>query len=157
MTTIHRGVKRLSFTGMWFMKYGAPVLWLAMMTALLGVSIFGPEKDRSVGVAMLLLAMLTMGGLNWWVRIRPLADVVDDLGDALLVRVGGREERIAFHAIERVERRSWFGRIELHLASRDEMPKIVLFVPVNGLGIGPNPVLDDLVARVGRARSGASA
>jgi hypothetical protein len=86
-----------------------------------------------------------------------LADEVYDCGDSLLVRRGGVEQTVPLAEITNVALALFSRppRITLQLAKPGKFGRSIVFTPPTSPGLemfGRNPIADDLVARVQRAR-----
>jgi hypothetical protein len=143
---------RISFTNMDWVKYGMPVMFCVIVAVLIGGT-FLPDDRRppDVAVRILLLAVIALRVVVWRWLERPLADVVDDLGDALLVRVRGVEERVPLSEVQALVRRAFPRRVELHLMRDTSLGAVIRFLPVGSV-VGPNPTLDRLDQRIHDAR-----
>lgn len=82
-------------------------------------------------------------------RLRPLLDHVRDMGDHLLVRRDGVEDRIALSAIRRVENVARASFIRLTLASPGAFGREVTFVPIDRPSGRIAANLEERVARSG--------
>jgi hypothetical protein len=99
---------------------------------------------------MLGFPVVAMGGavLTTRMQFRPLADEVRDMGDHLVVRRDGVEDRIALSAVERVGLVSRTNFIRLTLAGTSAFGRAVTFVPH---GQQARSVADGLAERAARA------
>ena len=106
-------------------------------------------------VAMVLMALLgfvLIRKLVW-----DLADEVYDCGDTLLVRNRGVEDLIPLANVVNISVTTLTNppRVELRLALPSKLGSEVVFSPVVGVRLNPFkkiPVVEDLIARVDRAR-----
>lgn len=109
----------------------------------------GIQFPLVIGVSMLLALAIA-----WCTRyVMHIADEVDDLGDALVVKLRGRLDRIDLGNIVEVRDRtmkSWPPKIALHLLTPCAFGSVVVFYPVGGGSrfSDGNPVANDLKARV---------
>jgi hypothetical protein len=105
------------------------------------------------------LAVLAAVGLALMkVFIWNLADEIYDCGDSLLVRRGGVEENVRFSDIEGVALALFSRppRITLKLARPGKFGRSIVFTPPTSPGqeiFGRNPIAQDLIVRVDRARA----
>jgi hypothetical protein len=84
-----------------------------------------------------------------------LVDEVFDVGDALLVRSGGREERIALADIKNVNYFPYMSPPQVTLSLRRPTvfgDTIVFCAPFRIMPLSSSPIIDDLVDRIDAAR-----
>ena len=125
-----RSMKRLSLSGTWYLKYAAPIGFFAML-AFLWLQLPGETQEGRAWLIVALATLSVVGAVQAWITW-PLADAVDDDGDALLVRRGRVQARVPFAAISAVEfRRGYFPTIRLHLAEPGAFGARIVFMPAN--------------------------
>ncbi len=138
------------------MKRVFPVLFLVIMAIpyVIGRNIPGgmPPPMFIVPLVMLPVLYVIMRKLVW-----DLADEVYDGGDYLLVKAGGREERIPLSNIMNVSATLMVNppRITLRLVNPGRFGKEINFIPVRPVTLNPfakNAVAEDLIERVDKAR-----
>jgi hypothetical protein len=151
--------KRISSRNTRFYKRIFPVLWFGAVAAFLAVGV-GTMRAAHPVPAEFFIAPVFMSVIGWFVMRRmvfDLADEVYDEGDALRVRNGGDEERIALADIVNV---SYAGmtnpqRITLTLRNPGRFGREVTFSPPQSF-LGPlfraNPLVTELIDRVDAAR-----
>ena len=136
-----------------------PVFWfgllgIAIVTALVTMPLTEPAT------IIFLIAPIFMMAFGYFIMRRYLLDVVDrvfDDGDALVVRNGGREERIALDDIIKITSTEMInpGRVVLSLRRPGIFgDEIAFFAPVRMLPFTPSRVVADLRERVARAGKG---
>lgn len=141
----------------WFHKRVFPVLWFGIIGAVVaGALISGAFEKAPVAlvapVVMAIFGYFLMRKLVW-----DLVDEVYDGGDYLLVKNGGKEERIPLSNIMNVNASTLVNppRITLRLVKRGRFGNEVSFSPVKPFTLNllaRSQVADDLVVRVDRAR-----
>lgn len=138
-----------------FHKRIVPVIWFGFLFVWAWFAV-------RMRVPVLLVIPAAMGVFGFFIMkklVWVLADEVYDCGDCLLVRIGGVEERIALSNIVNVSSDIAFNRprrVELRLAAPLRLGVRVAFIPKPWLRWNPfarNAVIDDLIARVQRARA----
>ena len=145
-----------------FVKRLFPVFWFGMIAVFLLTSIVEAMQDPGHFVPMSLFApivMLLFGWLLFWIFVWDLADMVDDYGDYLRVRRGGVEERVPLTNVVNVSMIQFTNpaRLSLRLRTPCKFGDEIVFIPkrVPGIRLNPfarNPVAEDLIQRVERAR-----
>jgi hypothetical protein len=149
---------RISSTRTFFMKRIFPLLFLVIMAIPVVVALNIPGKAPvQLFIAPLVLLpvlFIVMGKLVW-----DLADEVYDGGDYLLVKKGGKEERIPLSNIMNVSSTLMVNppRITLRLVTPGKFGKDVTFSPVKPFSLNPftqNAVAENLIERVDKARRG---
>ena len=84
-----------------------------------------------------------------------LVDEVFDLGDALLVRSGGREERVALADIKNVNFFPYMSPPQVTLSLRRPSvfgDTIVFCAPLRIMPLSPSPTIEKLIDRIDDAR-----
>jgi len=148
-------MNRISSRWTRFIKWASPIAWLGAIGYFLADSAMRDGMDPIfTGVlAFAALAGLLLMKLFIW----KLADEVYDCGDSLLVRRGGVEQTVPLAEITNVALALFSRppRITLQLAKPGKFGRSIVFTPPTSPGLemfGRNPIADDLVARVQRAR-----
>ncbi len=146
---------RISSKQTFFLKRIFPFLFLVIMAVPAAIGFFvKPMQPQLVLMPLVMIPILfvIMRKLVW-----DLMDEVYDGGDYLLVKNGGKEERIAISNIMNVSATMAVNpsRITLRLATPGRFGKDVSFSPVRPMSLDPfrkNPVADNLIERVDKAR-----
>lgn len=141
-----------------FSKKVFPVLWFGFLVffVISTVATGAVEKDFMflvVPVLMAVFGFFLMKKLVW-----DLVDEVYDGGDFLLVKSGGKEDRVALSNIMNVSASRYTNppRITLRLVVPGKFGKEIAFAPVSAFTLNPfakNEVEEDLIVRVDQARS----
>jgi len=150
---------RISSKWTLFHKWMFPVLWFGglLYFVITSVAMAPAETDLMfliVPVFMAIVGVVVLKKLVW-----SLADEVYDCGDTLLVRKGGREERVALSNVINVSVSSMTNppRITLRLERPSRLGDEIVFSPlVPAISLNPfakNAVGEDLIVRVDRART----
>jgi hypothetical protein len=151
--------KRISSRNTFFMKRIFPVLWFGVIALALVAGLAGARAGKTVPppVFIVPLFMLVIGYALMRTLVLDLADEVLDEGDALRVRFGREEERIALADIINV---SYAGltnppRVTLTLRDPGRFGKEVTFSPRQSF-LSPffkrNPMISELIERVEATR-----
>ena len=139
-----------------FYKRVFPVIWFGALLLLFvfGLcSVFG-LFSAPPSIAFLIVVLL-MAVFGYWFMKKVnfnLADAVLDAGDALVIRSGGQEERIALSDIKNVNYTPYMYPPQVTLSVRRHTvfgDTITFCAPVS---IMPSPVIPDLTDRVDAAR-----
>ena len=155
------GTTRISSRNTFFVKRVFPILWFGFIALFLSAGLIGASRaTRPVPLPVFVMPAI-MAAFGWLLMRRlifDLADEVCDEGDALRVRFGDNEERIALANIINV---SYAGltnpqRVTLTLREAGRFGKEVSFCPLTPL-LGPllrttSPIVTDLIARADAAR-----
>lgn len=150
---------RLSSRSTLFLKWMLPATWLLILGGVGVAAWLQPDPDP-VALGMVCVMPLFLG-LVYRYQIWPLADAVDDVGDALQIRRRGIELRIPLAEIVNVSvpNYSRSRRISLRLRRAGQMGDEIAFLPVTRLRWNPfarDPIVEDLIRRVDAARIGAA-
>jgi hypothetical protein len=151
------GMKRISSKATYALKRLFPMLWFGVLLA--SVIVAGAAGVWRLQPALLLVPLL-MGLIGLVVMkavIWDLADEVYDCGDYLLVKSRGIELQVPLAGIINVNSTVAMNppRITLRLADAGALGAEIVFAPVRRFSFNPfarNPIADELVLRVDRAR-----
>jgi hypothetical protein len=137
-----------------FYKRIFPIIWFGSMAIFaLFVLLTGPDQDLSALIVPVLMAIIGY----WFMKklVFNLADQVFDVGDALLVRNGDREERIALADIKNVNYSPYINPPQVTLSLRRPTvfgDTIAFCAPFRIMPLSSSPIIDRLVDRVDAAR-----
>lgn len=153
--------RRISAAKTVFYKRVFPVIFFGMIALLLALAITTARRSSALPLPALIVPMLALG-IGWFVVRRLVADLADEVwdeGDALRVRFGHDEERIALADIVNIGYTTLVNpeRVTLTVRNPGRFGKEVTFCPLRGPGLlGPllrtNPLVTDLIERVDAAR-----
>jgi hypothetical protein len=129
-----------------WIKYGNPVINELVLALFFGTTFLPDVRPPSSLVRAIILALMALRLGYWFLLERPLADVVEEVGDQLLVRRRNIDVRIHPGEIDRMVRRRFPAWVELHFTSQTALGDRIAFVPVGSV-VGQNPVLDKLASR----------
>ena len=115
---------------------------------------FGPP----IGFLLVPIAMMIVGYLFMRKLVFDLVDEVLDAGDALVVKNGGREDRIALSSVMNVSYTPFLNppRVTLLLRAPSLFGNKVSFcAPLRFIPFASSPIVDELIQRIdARRRSG---
>lgn len=146
-------MKKISSRATAFHKKFFPLLWFGVLAF---AFVVGLQKGRLellwMPVLMAVLGFVIMRKFVW-----DMVDEVYDGGDYLLIRKGGEEERIPLNNIMNVNASINANppRVTLRLVKPGKFGSEVTFTPrtkVSFLPFRKNPIVEDLIVRVDRAR-----
>ncbi len=150
---------RLSSRSTTFLKWFLPGIWLLVFGGVGVAAVLQPHPGLGALVAVCVAPVFL--GLVYRYQVWPLADAVDDVGDALRVRRRGVEVRIPLADILNVSAPS-YGRsrkITLRLRRAGQLGDEISFLPVARLRLNPfarDPTVEELIGRVDAARAGSA-
>jgi hypothetical protein len=153
-------VKKISSGSTYFTKRVFPFLWfgfLAVFSVIAVIAMLNGVEDASPAFLLIPAAMAVFGFFLMKALVWNLADEVYDGGDFLLVRWGGREERVSLSNVVNVNASVAVNppRITLRLAKPGKFGEEISFSPVSRFQLNPfgkNPVAEDLILRIDCAR-----
>ena len=134
-----------------FYKRVFPVIWFGFLLLLIAFGLFSASTS-------FLIAVLLMGVFGYWMMKKVmfnLADEVLDAGNALVVRSGGQEERIALSDIKNVNYSPYMYPPQVTLSVRRHTvfgDTIAFCAPVSIVPLWSSTVIHDLIDRVDVAR-----
>jgi hypothetical protein len=159
-------MRRISSGMTFFYKRIFPVIWFGLLgcfmaipfvAPLLGVSVSGsPMAFLVVPVIMMIMGYFTMKKL-----VFDLVDEVLDAGDALVVRNGHREDRIALADITNVGYAQFMNPPRVTLSFRNPGmfgDRVSFCAPVSLMPtFSTSPIIDELIKRIDAARTASPA
>jgi hypothetical protein len=149
---------RISSRMTFFYKRLFPIIWFGGLAAFLAVGLFVTTNSRNVQTFPFLIMPVLMIAVGFFIMKKLIFDLVDevfDAGDALVVRNGGREERIPLSQIMNVNYSPMVNppRVTLSLRGGSTFGDQVTFcAPVRFIPFSTSPVIDDLIRKVDAAR-----
>ena len=150
---------RLSSRSTFFYKRIFPIIWFGFLAVFFATALFMGSSGSEFPLPFLIgpPAMAIFGYYIMKKLVFDLVDEVVDLGDALLVKNGNQEDRIALSDIMNVNYSPLINppRVTLSLRRPSLFGATVTFcAPVRFVPYSTSPVIDALIARVDTARSG---
>jgi hypothetical protein len=143
------------FTG--FLKRVFPVLWFGTLAAFAVGSLVSGEASKDPLLVLVPVIIMVVGFVLMQALVWIAVDEVADLGDALLVRNRGKEQRLALTDIRRVDAatRTNPPRVTMHLERPGPFGERITFFTADGMAFNPfrsTVVGPELAARVKRAK-----
>lgn len=152
--------RRISARNTVFYKRVFPLIWIGLAGLIVSLAVATGQRGRALPLPAMLIPALAFG-IGWFVLRRLVSDLADEVwdeGDALRVRFGPDEERIALADIVNIGYTMMVNpaRVTLTLRNPGRFGKEVSFSPVQRGFLGPllrrNPLVSDLIERVDAAR-----
>jgi len=149
---------RLSSKGTFFYKRVFPVIWFGFLIFFIAISSFVGLNGGQVPQLPFLIIPAVMMVLGYFIMKRLVFDLVDevyDLGDALLVKNGYQEDRIALSDITNVNYSPLINPPRVTLSLRRPSlfgDKVSFCAPLRFVPLSTSPVIDALIERVDAAR-----
>lgn len=150
-------MKKISSRYTFFYKKAFPILWFGtlgiVLVAMVASRVYERAPEALFGPAlMVVIGFVVMKKMIW-----DMVDEVYDDGDFLVVRSGGKDERIALSNVMNVSASTMTNppRIVLRLAKPGRFGSEVVFSPVKPMSLNPfvkNAIVEDLIVRVDAAR-----
>jgi hypothetical protein len=152
-------MNKISSNSTGFYKRVFPAMWFGFIAVFVGVALLSGAARETNGAFLLGPCLMAVFGYFIMKRfIWDLMDEVYDCGDYLLVRNRGMEENVALSNIMNVSMSIGANppRLELRLVKPGRFGTEIVFSPTRPFSFNPfarNPVAEDLMVRVDRARS----
>lgn len=148
---------RISSRQTFFMKRVFPLLFLVILLAPVGIAFTVGRNPPPIQLYIMPLVLFPILFLVLRKLVWDLMDEVYDGGDYLLVKKGGKEDRIALSNIMNVSATMMVNppRVTLRLVTPGKFGKEVSFSPVRPLSLNPftkNAIAESLIERVDKAR-----
>ncbi|MEM8996937.1 MAG: hypothetical protein AAGF23_19295 [Acidobacteriota bacterium] len=155
-------MERISSKWTFLHKRIFPALYLGIALAMLVNALWTRSWGPGYGLWWLVFALFNVVAVaSFWLALRHLVDEVEDHGDALVVKSGGEEQRIALAEILTVNSSTQSGRrLEIRLAESGRFGDRVVFLPERKVSFNPwkpSEIYESLVRRVDAAKRGAGA
>jgi hypothetical protein len=141
-----------------FYKRIFPVIWFGFLAVFFVVALVKGLGADPISNFLSLIAPVVMAVLGYQIMKRiafNLVDEVFDLGDALLVRNGGQEERIALADVKNVNYFPYMSPPQVTLSLRRPSvfgDSIMFCAPVRLMPLSPGPMIEKLIDRIDAAR-----
>jgi hypothetical protein len=154
-------MRRLSSRMTFFYKRILPVIWFGFIAVFMAAPFVAPMIGGSVSgspLAFLILPviMIVVGYFTMKKLLFDLVDEVLDAGDALVIRNGHLEERVALSDIMNVSYSQFVNppRVTLSLRNPSMFGDRVSFcAPVSFMPFSTSPIIDELITRIDAART----
>ena len=152
-------MKKISSGSTYFYKRIFPVIWFMMAAIFVAIILLVPGAGRSMPFPALVapVVVAVIGFVIMKKFVFDLMDEVWDAGDVLVVKLKDQEDRIPLAEIMNISYSGFSNprRATLTLRHPGLFGREITFCPVAKANFsGKNPVIDDLIERVDRARGG---
>ncbi len=141
-----------------FYKRVFPFIWFGVLLLLMAFGLFTMSRGDLASNVPFLIVPVLMAVFGYRIMkklVFNLADEVLDAGDALVVRSGGQEERIALSDIKNVNYSPYMSPPQVTLSVRRPTvfgDTIMFCAPVSMLPLRSSPIIAELVDRIDAAR-----
>jgi hypothetical protein len=141
-----------------FHKRVFPFVWFGMLTLFLLIGLLDPRNRGRSELPVFMIVPVAMAVVGYFVMKKLVFDLVDaafDDGDAVVVRDGGQEARIALSDIINVSYSAYTNpsRVTLMLRKPSVLGERITFAaPVRFVPFTTSPVIDELIARIDAER-----
>ena len=141
-----------------FYKRVFPVIWFGFLAVFFLVALVKGSAAGPISNLPSLIIPVVMAIIGYQIMKKMAFNLVDqvfDLGDALLVRNGGQEERIALADIKNVNFFPYMSPPQVTLSLRRPSvfgDTIVFCAPARLMPLSPSPTIEKLVDRIDAAR-----
>ena len=151
-------MRRISSGMTFFYKRIFPIIWFGFLALFMAAPFVAPMIGGSTSPMAFLIApiMMIVGYFSMKKLVFDLVDEVLDDGDALVIKNGHREERVALSDITNVGYSQYMNppRITLSLRIPSQFGDRVTFcAPVSLLPFSTTPIVDELIKRIDAART----
>ena len=152
------GMTLISSRATAFYKRGFPILWFGFLLVLIVMPLIVSSQTGQWAQPTFFIVPIMLMAIGYYVFKRIIFNLVDqvyDLGDALLVRNGTQEERIALSDITNVSYTPLMNPPQVTLSLRQPTAfgvKLTFCAPKRFVPFGSSPVIDELIRRVDAAR-----
>ncbi len=150
-------MRRISSKTTFLHKRIFPVVWFGLLAVFIVVALIAGLGDRRQSLIFLLVPIF-MAAFGYVIMKKLVFDLVDEVwddGTSLLIRNGGREDRIALPNIMNVSYSPLINpqRVTLMLRKPSIFGTEVTFIaPVRFTPFAKSPVIEDLIRRVDATR-----
>jgi hypothetical protein len=151
-------VRRISSRGTLFNKRIFPAIWFGFLILFVGVAFFSAYQRNAAPPIPFLIVPAIMAVFGFIIMRKLVFDLVDEVwddGDALVVKNGVQEQRVALSDIKNVSYSPFVNppRVTLSLRRSTVFGEQITFVaPVRFVPFSTSPIIDELIDRIDRAR-----
>jgi hypothetical protein len=148
-------MQRISSRWTFFYKRVFPAGWFGGLVLFIGIPLFASHGSLPLPFLIIPVAMIGFGYFLMKKLVFDLVDEVWDDGDALVVKNGGRDERIALADVKNVNYSAFVNppRVTLSLRQQTAFGDQVTFcAPVRWIPLTTSPVISALIDRIDQAR-----
>jgi hypothetical protein len=151
-------VRQISSKLTFYYKRIFPIIWFGLLVVFLVMAVLGITSTNDSFPAMPLIVPIVMAVVGYTFMKKLVFDLVDEVfddGNALVVRNGGKEDRIALSNIVNVSYSPYVNppRVTLSLRRPSVFGERISFcAPARFIPFASSPVIDDLIKRVDAAR-----
>jgi flagellar biosynthesis protein FliQ len=141
-----------------FYKRIFPVIWFGFLAVFFVIALIQGLAAQSIAFIPFIIVAVVMAVIGYQFMKRMAFNLVDevfDVGDALLVRSGGQEERVALADIKNVNFFPYMSPPQVTLSLRRPSvfgDTIVFCAPARLLPLSRNPTIEKLIDRIDAAR-----
>ena len=135
-----------------------PIFWFGLLLLFLAFGLIGTLRSERSPSLLFVIVPLLMMAFGYFIMKKLIFDLVDevvDLGDALMISNGGRQERVALSDIVNVSYSPFVNRPRVTLSLRTPGAfgsRVTFCAPVRLLPFSSSPVIDALIERIDAAR-----
>jgi hypothetical protein len=150
-------MRRLSSQMTFFYKRVFPVLWFGILALIFAVAILTTVAGGQFPLPVLIVPVI-LGTFGYYLFRRLLFDLVDEVwddGEAVIIKNGGEEERVALSEIMNVSYTVLVNppRVTLMLRRESRFGREVTFLPPQRFSrFTPNPLITELIERIDAKR-----
>jgi hypothetical protein len=153
-------MRRLSSKMTFFYKRVFPVFWFGFgfLLLLIAVPLFFGGAPNDPPPFLFLIVPLFMMGFGYFVMKKLVFDLVDEVwddGETLLIKNGGREQRVELRDIKNVGYSTFINPSHVTLSVRQPTTfgeQIAFMAPVPFVPFSTSPIINELIERVDQAR-----
>jgi len=141
-----------------FYKRIFPVIWFGFLAVFFVIALIQGLAAQSIAFIPFIIVAVVMAVIGYQFMKRMAFNLVDevfDVGDALLVRSGGQEERVALADIKNVNFFPYMSPPQVTLSLRRPSvfgDTIVFCAPARLLPLSRNPTIEKMIDRIDAAR-----
>lgn len=151
-------MKKISSKSTFLSKKLFPLFWFGFLAIFMFQAVMDGTVQQDPMFLVMPCVMAVFGVVLMKKLVWDLADEVYDCGDSLLVKNGGKEERVPLSNIMNVSASTYSNppRVSLRLVKAGKFGNEISFSPAASFTLNPfakNKVTEDLIIRVDRARS----
>jgi hypothetical protein len=152
-------MRQISSKMTFFYKRIFPILWFGFLAVFFSIGLFSASPGVQAAPVPFLIMPIAMATFGYWIMKKLIFNLVDevlDAGDALIVRGGGQEERIALSDIKNVNYSPYMSPPQVTLSVRRHTlfgDTISFCAPVRMMPFWTSPVIRELIDRIDAARS----
>jgi hypothetical protein len=150
-------MRRISSKMTFFYKRVVPVVWFGFLILFIAIPLVSGRRQMP-GQLLFLIVPIVMAVFGYFLLKKTIFNLVDEVcddGDTLLIKNGGRDERVALRDIKNISYSTFVHPPRVTLTTRQSTvfgDEIAFIPPVYFVPFSKSPIINELIERIDQAR-----